>query len=339
MKKIKDVLITALLATFFILVFLLLFSQTRYRLRAYLKEYYYENITKLSYHNGERLRGESGKYIGPRVDYIFQANEDDTLVVYKLNKKYGYINIVTEQIDIDSKKHSFDYAWSFDHQSGLAAVVSDGKIGFIRKNGSFQMHPQYPYKKRREDNFSCEFKDGFCIIPSENGRKYGLIDDANILVLPIIYDAIGDLQHGLRVVGKDGKFGLLDSTFTIVLDIVYNDITINKLGVVVLDANKNSQQLLGFDLTTVLSKYVFDEISSITIEDLSLDDESDDEWNQTHPDFSTFNINGNVGLLNKEGIVMIEATWDNIEYFGGDIFKALLDEKYFLIGSNGKFIH
>ena len=342
--KNKHIFLSAIWAALFLLVVFLSFGSARFRLKVLFTESFNNYITKLKYGTGkERLQDESRKKFGPKADYFFRANEDDTLVVYKLNNKYGFINVVTKQIEIDSKKHDFDYAWSFDHQSGLAAVISDSKIGFINKNGSFKIDPIYPYRKKINDDFNCVFKDGFCIIPSENGKKYGLINESNVLLVPIIYEFIGDLNYGYRIVIKDEKYGLLDSTFSIAMNTIYDEISINKLGIVILNAANNSQQLLGFDLKTIITKYVFDNISFISEEDLSLDEETDNEWNQTHYlGFSTFTINGNVGLLrNLDGKILIEANcWDNIEYFGGDdIFKAQLDEQYFLINSKGQFIH
>ncbi len=341
MKKLTDIILTAFLTTVFILMYLLLFSDVRYRHRQNMIENYNHYVSILQFRNGkQRLQDESGKKFGPKADYYFPVNQDDTLVVFKLNNKYGYMNVVTKQVQIGAR---FQFVYKFDHESGLAAVLTGGKIAFITQSGDFKITPQYPYKKKWNDDYDPEvkFNNGFCKIPSEDGRKFGLINQNNELVLPIIYDSIGEVEeHGLRVVVKEERFGLLDSTCAFLLAPIYNEITINKLGVVVRDATKNTQQLLNFDLT-VLSSRVFDEISSMTLEDLSLDEESDDEWNQSyHPDFSTFIIDGNVGLLSKEGVVMIEATFDDIEYFGGKgIFKAQLDEKYFLINSKGQFIH
>lgn len=337
--KNKHIFLSAIWAALFLLVVFLSFGSARFRLKVLFTESFNNYITKLKYGTGkERLQDESRKKFGPKADYFFRANEDDTLVVYKLKNKYGFINVVTKQIEIDSKKHDFDYAWSFDHQSGLAAVISDSKIGFINKNGSFKIDPIYPYRKKINDDFNCVFKDGFCIIPSENGKKYGLINESNVLLVPIIYEFIGDLNYGYRIVIKDEKYGLLDSTFSIAMNTIYDEISINKLGIVILNAANSSQQLLSFDLITVLSKYVFDDLSKTT-DDFSFDEVSGEELVQTQNDFSTFTISDNVGLMGSDGKILIEASWDNIEYFGEGLYKSQLGDKYFIINSKGQFIH
>jgi hypothetical protein len=228
------------------------------------KDSFNSEITRLKYKDGtERLRSDySGDFIGPRADIISEDTSDD-FVIYRRNGRVGYINVITGKDAIPSIKHNFDYAWDFDVESGLAAVLENGKIGFIRKDGSYQIPSQYPYIRQISDEPDIEFSDGYCVIPSENKEKYGLIDTGNKLILPFTYDYIGDQEEGYRIVGVNGKYGLLDSLFGVKIQPVYTDMWINALGVVALDAANHSQILLSFDLKTVASNYAFDEISPL----------------------------------------------------------------------------
>jgi hypothetical protein len=304
------------------------------------KDRFNSDITKLTYCDGsERLRSKITRdFIGPRADYIHDTG--DTLVKYMKNRKYGYINILTGKDAIPSVEYNFDYAWDFDDESGLAAVLEDGKIGFIRKDGSYQIPPQYPFNRSLSFDTECEFSNGFCIIPSEKKEKLGLIDTRNRLILPFIYEYIGNLEEGYRIIGKDGKYGLLDSVFTEKIRPVYNDMWINPQGVVVLDTLHHSQLLLRFDLTTIASAYVFDDISPIETPANSFDGEESGNTSGDKTGYSTFTIHEKKGVIwNDNGKVIIEAVWDDIEYFAKGIFKAELGEKYFLIDGEGKFIH
>jgi hypothetical protein len=304
------------------------------------KDSFNSEITKLKYKDGtERLRSDySGDFIGPRADIISDDTYED-FVIYRRNGRIGYINVVTGKDAIPSIKHNFEYAWDFDSESGLAAVLENGKIGFIRKDGSYQIPPQYPYPRQISAEPDIEFSDGYCVIPSENKEKYGLIDAENKLILPFKYDYIGDMDEGYRIIGIDGKYGLLDSLFNVKIQPVYNDMWINPQGVVVLDAAQHSQLLLSFDLKTVTSKYAFDEISPLTTIEESEDEEETDYSSENQSGYSTFTIHAKTGVIrNSTGNVIIEAIWDDIEYVADGIFKAQLGEKYFLIDAMGKFI-
>jgi hypothetical protein len=247
--------------------------------------------------------------------------------------------VITGKDAIPSIKHNFDYAWDFDVESGLAAVLENGKIGFIRKDGSYQIPSQYPYIRQISDEPDIEFSDGYCVIPSENKEKYGLIDTGNKLILPFTYDYIGDQEEGYRIVGVNGKYGLLDSLFGVKIQPVYTDMWINALGVVALDAANHSQILLSFDLKTVASNYAFDEISPLKTIKESEDEEETDYTSENQSGYSTFTIYEKTGVIrNTTGKVIIEAVWDDIEYVADGIFKAQLGEKYFLIDAAGKFI-
>jgi hypothetical protein len=304
------------------------------------KDSFNSEITKLKYKDGtERLRSDySGDFIGPRADIISDDTNDD-FVIYRRNGRVGYINVVTGKDAIPSIKHNFDYAWDFDVESGLAAVLENGKIGFIRKDGSYQIPSQYPYIRQISDEPDIQFSDGYCVIPSENKEKYGLIDTGNKLILPFIYDYIGNMEEGYRIIGLNGKYGLLDSLFGVKIQPVYTDMWINALGVVALDAANHSQILLSFDLKTVASNYAFDEISPLKTIKESEDEEETDYTSENQSGYSTFTIYEKTGVIrNTTGKVIIEAVWDDIEYVADGIFKAQLGEKYFLIDAAGKFI-
>lgn len=302
---------------------------------------YNDSITKKIYGSGrERLNYDySNLCFGPKADEILQLYEGDTLAIYYLDGKYGFLNIVTGADIISSKNHNFEYAWHFDHGSGLAAVIEGGKIGFIRKDGSYHIKPQYPFNHWSFEDFDCEFKNGYCIVPSGHNIKFGLIDKENRVIIPFIYDSIGDPENGHRIVELNNKYGLIDSLSNVKISPVYDDIGINQFGFVLLDAKTGRQELLGFDLKTVISKYAFDDVSPIFTQETSLGDEYDYETTSKPSGYSTFTINEKVGLLsNTDGKIIIEAIWDEIEFFGKDIFKAGLNGKYFLIDNKGKFI-
>jgi hypothetical protein len=316
---------------------------------------YNDFVTKITFRDyKQRLRSDfPKKYIGPTVDQITEYTEGDTLISYQLKGRYGFMNLFTGEDAIPSSDHHFKYAWRFDHQSGLAAVIDEnGKIGFITKEGKYHIPPSYFFKLESEED-PIEFKDGFCIIPffsNNSHKKFGLINTENQFVIQPEYDFIGESEEGYRVIEINGKYGLAGRTGTIIIQPIYDAISINMLGIIVLDAPKNSQVLLGFDFKTVLAK-AFDEITPIETTSKSENpDESESEQELTSEDesmgefpyasgYSTFTVNERVGIIRKsDGKIIIPPIYDGIYLFSDHLFKAEINEKYILIDDQGQFV-
>ena len=69
---------------------------------------------------------KTGKYTTPRLDWVADAPERDTLTVFSRKGKRGFLNVNDGRIVIEAQ---YDKAWVFSE--GLAAVVKDKKIGFV----------------------------------------------------------------------------------------------------------------------------------------------------------------------------------------------------------------
>lgn len=70
-----------------------------------------------------------GEYTTPKLKWVSGASGNDSLVVYALQGKRGYIDVNTGRIAINAEENEYRKAWVFS--GGLAAVMKDGKIGFI----------------------------------------------------------------------------------------------------------------------------------------------------------------------------------------------------------------
>lgn len=71
----------------------------------------------------------TGKYTTPKLNWVSDAPVNDSLTVYAILEKRGYINAKNGVIVIDAELNDYRKAWVFSE--GLAAVMKDGKIGFI----------------------------------------------------------------------------------------------------------------------------------------------------------------------------------------------------------------
>ena len=161
------------------------------------------------------LTDRSGRRLTPDFDDIFVGNEFwdinrgwscDPIIIYSVNGKRGFYDLSKRKYITEAV---YDHAWIFSE--GLAAVASDGKLGFIDESGELVIPMLIDYVP----GFDYVFKDGFAKVFSpydEDGRSAaGLIDRMSRLVLPMEYDFISDIfKNGMRVLRKREEFILID---------------------------------------------------------------------------------------------------------------------------------
>ena len=163
------------------------------------------NIWIHEFHDDKiRLYDEStGKYTTPKLNWISDISDNDSIVVYALPKKRGYLNVHTGEIVIEAKE--YQKAWIFSE--GLAAVVKDGMIGFINRNNEVVIPFKFPLPKYDDEDISYVFHDGYCVMTDINGRV-GLIDKKGEWVVEPEYEYILSPINGYREV-YDGLSGVL----------------------------------------------------------------------------------------------------------------------------------
>ena len=168
---------------------------------------------------------QTGEYTTDKINWLSEVPENDSLAVYALPNKRGYINVNTGRIVIDTEANDYRKAWVFS--DGLAAVMKDGKIGFINANNEVVIPFQFDYTdKCRMYDFGYIFHNGYCAMTNANG-DLGLIDKNGNWVIEPSYDEIwAPHTSGYRVVIKDSKHGVLDSNCAVVYPAEYGYITI-----------------------------------------------------------------------------------------------------------------
>lgn len=183
-------------------------------------------VVRETYDNKYRVYNRSTrKYTTPKVNWVSGASEEDSLVVYALTNKRGYINSKTGEIVIDAEKNDYHKAWVFSE--GLAAVMKDGKIGFINSRNEVVIPFKFDYSSKcRMFNFGYLFHDGYCIMTNKDG-DLGLINKSGDWVLQPAYDEIwAPHKSGYRIIGDNGKFGIFDTMCNEVYPIEYDYIVI-----------------------------------------------------------------------------------------------------------------
>lgn len=156
--------------------------------------------------NGEDYSLEKLASIINNYDYI-QSFHDGLAVVSK-DEKYGYINLVGEEV-IPCK---YDEARWFSDD--FAAVNKDGKWGFINKKGNEKI----PFTYDKVESFS----NGLAAVMKN--EKWGFVDKEGILAIPCIYDYAYSFSEDLACIEKDGKWGFIDPKGNIVIPFKYNNV-------------------------------------------------------------------------------------------------------------------
>ena len=106
----------------------------------------------------------------------YETFDNDTIGIFKKDGKYGYYNVNTKEIVIAA-----DYEKAKRFSQGLAAVVKNGRVGFINLNGETVIGFDYAHNKLDGDD-KCVFRYGYCAIANMEG-KYGVIDQTGKWVI------------------------------------------------------------------------------------------------------------------------------------------------------------
>jgi len=136
---------------------------------------------------------------GTRVTQEFDGAFDfhEGLAAVIADKNVGYIR-PDGSFALPAQYHS---ASGIDFSEGVAAVRVNGKVGFMDKYGNVVIEPKY------DDVYP--FSDGFA--PVEMGDKWGYVDHLGNVAIPIKYDIGHMFSEGLASVSLNGKWGYIDT--------------------------------------------------------------------------------------------------------------------------------
>ncbi len=259
----------------------------------------------------------AGKYTTSKINWVLDALQNDSLSVYAVNGKRGYINVNTGEIVISAKDNAYDKAWVFSE--GLAAVMKDGKIGFINSKNEIVIPFQYDYcSKEREFGFGYVFYNGYSVMTNKEG-KLGLIDATGKWVVNAIYDKItAPKRNGYRIVCANGKYGVLDSCCNETYSVEYTSVNIIPNGMVLAKDGKKWQ--VNFD-GNVTAPFVFD--SNVELYYPTRYCECEDLMHNTLSDYDVYEVDGCYGIMNRlTGQPITPAIYANIVMHTKNTFKV-----------------
>ena len=116
-----------------------------------------------------------------------------------------------------------NYRYLSGFSEGMAAVIVDGKYGYIDKKGNWLIPPKFEYEIEEMGDIahSPNFHEGFAVA-YKNG-KYGYIDKNGNEVIPCAYDYAYPFSDGMAVVMKNGKYGYVDKNEKEVIPCYYDE--------------------------------------------------------------------------------------------------------------------
>ena len=295
-----------------------------------------ENVTLRSFSDNKWrvYNKQTGEYTTEKINWVSEAPETDSLAVYALPGKRGYININSGHIIIDAEANDYRKAWVFS--DGLAAVMKDGKIGFINDQNDVVIPFQFDYTdKCRMYDFGYVFHNGYCAMTDADGNL-GLIDKNGNWVVEPEYDEIwAPHKSGYRVIVKDSKHGILDSTGAIIYPAEYGYISIIPDGFVLNKGGKKWQ--VDFDGNTV-QPFMFDNTYYLKYP-IGYNECGDIEY--AFADFAKYEVMSCYGVMNRiTGEPITPAIYSGINMLSKDLFEVQKTESsdWLLMDTNGNII-
>ena len=295
-----------------------------------------ENVTLRSFSDNKWrvYNKQTGEYTTEKINWVSEAPETDSLAVYALPGKRGYININTGRIIIDAQANDYRKAWVFS--DGLAAVMKDGKIGFINDQNDVVIPFQFDYTdKCRMYDFGYVFHNGYCAMTDADGNL-GLIDKIGNWVVEPEYDEIwAPHKSGYRVIVKDGKHGVLDSTGTVVYPAEYGYISILPEGFVLTKSGRQWQ--VDFEGNT-LQPFMFDNTYYLNY---PIGYNECGEIQYAFADFVKYEVMNSYGIMNRiTGEPITPAIYSDINMLSKDLFEVQEYDSYdwYLLDTKGNVV-
>jgi hypothetical protein len=275
------------------------------------------------------------KYTTPRIDWVTDAASGDSLGVYAVGGRRGYINVKNGEIIINAKTNDYEKAWVFS--DGLAAVMKDGKVGFINVDNELVIPFQFDYSSNRWGDTGYLFHDGYCVMTNKDG-KFGLIDISGNWVVEPEYDELWNAHKtGNRIVVNDGKHGVLDSCGNVVYPTEYFYIDIWEDGFVLTkDGRKWQEDYEG----NIVNPFVIDGVNCYMKYPVSYSNENGVEYALS--DYAEYFVNRNSGIMNRiTGRPITPALFEDVNMISDKLFEVQDAETYdwYIIDVNGNKVN
>lgn len=178
------------------------------------------------------------------------------------------------------------------------------------------------------------FNDGLLSAMSEQGGKWGYIDEKGNFVIEAQFDAATEFSDGYATVSVDGKWGVIDTKGKYSVSPQYDYISRFSKGVAVVtdfDVDDEGSDKCGLIDTKgkMLLPITYDEIGSDPYSGLDLDD---------GVDIFPIKSGEKYGYANTKGEIIVNPTYDDANSFSEGYAAVCSNEKYGFIDEKGKLV-
>ena len=277
---------------------------------------------------------EKERYTTPRLSWVSTAAPEDSLAVYALPGRRGYINVNTGRIVIDAKANDYRKAWVFSE--GLAAVMKDDKIGFINPQNEVVIPFQFDYSEMCSSwDMGYVFHNGYCIMTNKEGY-IGLIDKSGNWVVEPAYDEIWTPHtSGCRVIVKDGKHGVLNADCTVAYPAEYGYVRVLPDGFVLTKGGKQWQ--VDFE-GNIVQPFMFDNTYYLNYP-IGYNECGEIEY--AFADFVKYEVMNCYGIMNRiTGEPITPAIYSDINMLSEELFEVQEYDSYewYLLDAKGNVV-
>ncbi|MCL1919083.1 MAG: WG repeat-containing protein [Peptococcaceae bacterium] len=242
-------------------------------------------------------------------------------------------------------------------------VEKDGKEGIIDADGNVIIPLEYDlvggsvnvhfYENGDDSGIKdVSFYEGRLRVLAD--RKWGFIDRANTVIIPLEYDYVLNFDEGIAHVEKDGKSGYVDTYGTLVIPLEYDSLGVftsegliragqnGKWGfcdirgnvVIPLEYDGAGDFVNGFARVEKDGKHGYIDTNGQTV--ISLEYEDAHDFSQG---FAAVKKNGKWGCVNAGGNLVVPLEYDSIKEFNSEgVTGVLVNEKWGFMGADGIII-
>ena len=276
------------------------------------------------------------KYTTKKIGWLATPSDGDTLAVYALANRRGYIDVNSGNIVIDAETNDYQMAWVFSE--GLAAVMKDGKVGFINAKNEIVIPFQYDYSRIIKDSgIGYLFHRGYCPMTNAEG-KMGIINLGGDWVVAPIYDKIWwHPSSEYHIFVEDGEYGVLGNPLECVYAAEYNYLSIDskhKRFTLVRDGRMWQEDENG----EIVIPFMYNSAYHISY---PCGYKEDGEIDYKLSDYLKYEVGNYYGIVNrKTGEPITRAIYSSINMLSQDLFEVQEYDSYdcYLLDAKGNVV-
>lgn len=237
---------------------------------------------------------------------------------------YGTLSLLADTKEVEVFSHNYEKITNFS--DGLAAVLKDGKWGFINKTGELVI--PFIVNDSEGNSYGPHFNEGIACVEVNN--KYGYINERGEFILPAIYEEAKSFSEGIAAVKKDGKWGYIDKTGKYIIEPSNIDLKFSLDPFILETIHTFSEGLVFYKMG---DKWGFKDKNGKTVIQPQFDDTWDFKGN-----YATVKKDGKWGLIDKKGNYKIKPKYDFLGSFEEGLAEVKKDGKHGFINIDEEIV-